>query len=116
MAARAKKGSVSTEFRMVHFGTERVAEHKFCNNKIRTALSALRPSFPRADAPPPFLAGDERARRHPRLPSTRGRANTCALRRPFYALGSGAVANPSALTETRIALCVSCRAARRGSC
>jgi len=38
MAARAKKGSVSTEFRMVHFGTERVAEHKFCNNKIRTAL------------------------------------------------------------------------------
>ena len=23
---------------MVHFGTERVSEHKFCNNKIRTTL------------------------------------------------------------------------------
>ena len=28
------------EFRLVHFGTDRVAEHKFCNNKIRTALYA----------------------------------------------------------------------------
>ena len=25
-------------FRSVHFGTERVAEHRFCNNRVRTTL------------------------------------------------------------------------------
>ena len=33
-----RRGGVSEEYRMVHFNTAGVASHRFCNNKIRTAL------------------------------------------------------------------------------
>ena len=36
----------SDEFRLVHFGTDRVAEHTFCNNKIRTSLYLRGPLTP----------------------------------------------------------------------
>ena len=31
-------GNKAAPFRTVHFGTEKVAEHRFCNNRVRTTL------------------------------------------------------------------------------
>ena len=38
LGAMGRKLVVDSEFRKVHFNTENVKEHNFCNNKIRTAL------------------------------------------------------------------------------